>query len=287
MKILCYGICIPLLLLLPGAAKLRSHSERTVKEFPFRSASPANLVRVENISGSVQVEAYEGEKVIVEAHRLIESGTDEGLNKALRELALEFEVKGDSILCFLKTPFARSDRNGGTIHTGTDPGYRFTCDFTIRVPQHTNLSLSTVNGGEVTVAGLTARSIRASHVNGSVTLRGISAVVHASTVNGDIRVSYAKNPEGKSLLETVNGEVEVLYPGKLSALLSVNTFHGDFYTDLRDLQPIPSPLQKVATQGKPAIRYRRGESSSFKAGDGKAHLDLKTLNGTITVKADE
>lgn len=282
------GILLLLAFITSGnIATAQSHTEKIVKEFNFSKKSSANVVQVENIFGSVDVETHNSDKVVFEVERIIRSNTADGLKKA-EELTLEFDAQGDSIISYFKAPYIHNRSNGSkrtAVNINGKLGYSFEYNFKIKVPQNTNVAIHTINNGVLAVRNLAANKIVANNVNGPITLENIAADVHAKTVNGNVLVTYKENPKGESHLETLNGNVELLYNGKLSAVINFSSFNGDFYTDLEDLEKLPAKVQKTSTANGAKTKYKVDKASSYKTGGGAAQFDLKTFNGKVIVKA--
>ncbi|SIT84014.1 DUF4097 family beta strand repeat-containing protein [Pontibacter indicus] len=287
MKIIQPLFLIVALLCFSTGLVAQDHTQKIVKELRFNRQSPGNVLKIENINGFVHVEPHQGDKVLIEVERIIEPRAADGLEKS-KELSLEFEVSGDSIISFLKAPYIQSHRTGSSnrgVNITGELGYSFTHNFTIKVPQNTNISLTTINNGDVQVKDLTAGYIQAANVNGPILLDNISGEVDAKTVNGSVVAKYRENPKKQARLETLNGNVELLYRQPLSATISFSAFNGDFFTDLRDLQPQAAKVQKVSNVKGATTTYKLGKESVYKTGKGEAQLQLKTFNGKVIVKA--
>ncbi|WP_276497151.1 DUF4097 family beta strand repeat-containing protein [Pontibacter litorisediminis] len=266
----------------------QNHTEKIVRELSFARKSAANVLKVENIDGFVHVEPYNGDKVLFEVERIIRPKAANGLEKA-KELSVEFKVSGDSIISYLKAPYIQSHRtntkgNRG-INIDRELEYGFTHNYTIKVPQHTNLSLITINNGDIKIRNISTDYIEASNINGAILLENIAAEVDAKTINGNVVVSYRENPKKQARLETLNGNIELLYQKALSATIDFSSFNGDFYTDLEDLQKLSPKVEKVSSSDGSSTTYRLGQAASFKTGAGAARLELKTFNGKVIVKA--
>lgn len=128
-----------------------------------------------------------------------------------------------------------------------------------------NINVTTIND-DVTVRQSNG-SITASTVNGSVTLAGVTSdAVSAESMNGDIQFGGPVRNGGRYQLNTHNGDVIVGVQSGANATVSVNTFGGDFSSDI--------PVE-VRT------RERRGGSFTFTLGDGSARLQLESFQGSI------
>ena len=131
-----YSVSITLLQLVLGGQKSEmklKHSETIQRTF----AAPKAL-DVDNISGSVHVIGYSGQQVELTAVRTNEADTQELLDKAAKEVTLKTEEKDGELMIYPDGPFR--DRNppfrGSHDHDG-NPGYRFTFEMTIKVPDST------------------------------------------------------------------------------------------------------------------------------------------------------
>ena len=84
--------------------------------------------------------------------------------------------------------------------------------FTIEVPAKTNLEVSTVNGGEITVEGVDGE-IEVGNVNGGITMTRVAGSVVAHTTNGGVKVSLTRvTPQKPMAFTTLNGDVDVTFP---------------------------------------------------------------------------
>ncbi len=107
--------------------------------------------------------------------------------------------------------------------------------------------------------------VAAETVNGDVTLRGVrGASVEASTVNGDVSLDGEFRRGGRYALSSHEGDLTVTVPSNPDLDVSVNTFNGEFESD------IPVTLQK-----------RAGRRFSFTLGSGGARLELESFSGDI------
>lgn len=135
------------------------------------------------------------------------------------------------------------------------------CDMDLKVPRSALPSLETVNGlvelrdvtgaaecrtvnGEISLEGLKG-SLKAETVNGGIRGRGLSGPVSARTVNGGIRLS-AQGLTGRLRATTVNGDLRIKSEGAKDVHVSRRSFEASF-------------------------------------GDGAQVLQLKTVNGDITL----
>ena len=122
--------------------------------------------------------------------------------------------------------------------------------------------------GDIEVQNL-AGEIGASSVSGDVTVVDSRFErVQAETVSGDI-VFHAALVGGARLdMESINGDLDVVFEGDLSARFDIETFNGDIRNCFG-----PKPVRTG--------RYTPGTELKFAEGDGDARVTIRTLNGGL------
>ena len=283
-----------LMLLVGCMAQGQVHKENIKKELQFSSQSSDNLFILENINGSIIVEGYDGQKIIVEAVKTIKADTKTDQQKGKEEVEVEVLDKGDVILVYMKTPCSRfgQDLSSEELRKGRnwnwnnnckwDPDYEFQFDYKVRVPKNTMIEVGTINQGDVTVRNVKG-SIQANNINGSITLDGIANDVEANTINGEMNLTYAQNPTGESKFHSLNGDINAHFQKGLSADLFFETFNGELFTNLDNFKALPVELKKEVKKEK-GIAYKIGGKSGFRVGSGSAQLDFQTFNGNVYIK---
>lgn len=263
----------------------QEHKEKINKEFALPSKDNGVLI-LANINGSIDVEGYDGDKIILEIEKYIYADEESDLQKGIKEMGVEFDLKGDSLYAYLKGPFQVRFQYGGWQYSGNweDRNYDYKFDFKIKVPNSLNLQVSTVNKGYVNVSNIDARSIKTNNVNGKITLHKISGETRAHTVNGDIKVTYTKNPEGKSSFRTINGDIEVFCLKSLSTSIGFDTMNGDMFTDFEDLTYLPAKMVKETKKSGKKTTYKIDYKEAFQIGEGNHTMEFKTLNGDVYLK---
>jgi hypothetical protein len=157
--------------------------------------------------------------------------------------------------------------------------------FTITAPDSTNLSLSTTNG-DVNVTN-TVGDINASTTNGNVELTVTSGTASVSTTNGKLNLSVhsgplygattngavdcdlaALGPTEDAGLATTNGDVTLLLPADVSAVIDATNTNGTI--TIHDFTVIYE--QQTATHVRGRI------------GSGASSITITTTNGDVTVR---
>ena len=153
-------------------------------------------------------------------------------------------------------------------------------NFRIKIPSATNVRLSTINEGDVSVTGATGK-VSAYNINGNITLTGISQATRANTINGNLDVKYAANPSSDCKFYTLNGDINAYFRKGLSSNVSFKSFNGDFYTNLPELVELPTEVEKSKTDK--GYKYKIS-ANRFKTGRGGALLDFETFNGNVYLR---
>lgn len=140
--------------------------------------------------------------------------------------------------------------------------------YEIFVPQTTDLTLKTVNGG-MTISDVRGQ-IRFDVVNGGVRLKRVAGDVSGASVNGGLQVELAGNMwDGRQLdVKTQNGGVTLSVPARYSAHIQAETHMGRVQSDF-----------PVTMTGE--LMPRRLE---FNVGGGGAPIHIATTNGGVHIR---
>jgi hypothetical protein len=152
-----------------------------------------------------------------------------------------------------------------------------------RVPRRANLTLSTVQDGEIIVRDVTG-TLQLENVNGPITATNINGAVIAESVNNAISVGFAAiNASEATALSTLNGNITLTLPAKAGVELRLDSAEGQ----------IDSAFELDLKPGKPAIvRNEERNGMSVRVEDvvvatvngGGPLIKLKTLNGDIRIE---
>jgi hypothetical protein len=256
--------------------------EHIKKEFPVQKAS-ANVLAIYDIDGSINVEGYAGDKVILEIDKIISAKNNEQLEAGKKEFRMEFEQKSDSIIVYIAEPYdSRPNRNNRwDDHRRIE--YRYQLEFTIKVPFDMNLDIRTVNKGSVTIGDVSG-ALKAHNVNGPITIKNAKGATEAHTINGNLTVNYLSVPPDSSTYYTLNGTLEVTYPAGLSANIQFKSMNGGFYTDFPDTEALPVYVTKNVDRNTHGTLYRLDVARQIKFGSGGKLFKFETMNGNIYVK---
>ncbi len=246
------ALTVALFGLVPAAsANAYRHTEPIQHEGAF---SADGVVRISNVNGDITVRTWDREEIRVEGKKSAQ--TDE----ELRAIELTMNVSNQRAEIRVKLP-----KRKGWVRRDT---IRAKVELTLYVPRTVTLDeLETVNS-TIRLDGL-AGTVRAETVNGRIEADGLGGNADLETVNGRIVAKFAQVRAGQKIeLESVNGSLEVILPEDAGAKLDAELVNGRVECDF--------PLAMVKSRGK--------RSLSGTIGDGRAELDLETVNGQIRVR---
>jgi DUF4097 and DUF4098 domain-containing protein YvlB len=274
----------------------QSFTDKITKELSFEKKGIENALMIANVNGSIKVTGYDGDKVFVEVTRMIKAKTPERLEKGKAQLKLGVLDRADTLILYtegLCSRFGKSSKKNGDWSQRNGWGYEwnnrdddckevvdYTFDYVIKVPMSVNVLVSTVNQGDLEVENLKG-SIVANNVNGSIKLANISREASATTINGNVDIAYSKNPDKPCRFYTLNGDINAWFQKGLSANMSFESFNGELFTNVPNLQTLPVAVEKKETEKGTKFKVN---GNRFKIGHGGVVLDFETFNGDVYVK---
>jgi hypothetical protein len=219
--------------------------------FEQRHPLPAGgAVSLQNVNGSVLIEAWDQEQVEIRALKTVRGEPAE-----LDAVRIEVEAARDRIRVATRYP--------------EDQGVEVMVSYHLRVPRNVRLDgVLTVNGN-IRVHGVAgAGTLRT--VNGNIEVVDGAGSFSARTMNGDVRLELLRLFGSEAAaVETVNGSVVLALAEDADAELEVDNVNGDFRSEL--------PLVLLTSADGAALRGRLGR--------GGKNLRLRTVNGGIRVVA--
>lgn len=201
-------------------------------------------------NGGISVKGWERGNVLVRAR--IQTGAKTAQEAA--ELARQIRIETGGSQIRAEGPTGLEDRH-------------WAVSYEIFVPQQSDLSLETHNGG-ISINDVRGQIEFKAH-NGGVSLRRLAGNVRGTTTNGGITVDLAGNRwEGEGLdAVTRNGGVSIIVPENYSARLESGTRNGGLNLGF-----------PVTVQG------RVDKELSVDLGGGGATVRAITTNGGVTIK---
>jgi len=285
MKII--SILLITMFLVPAVAFSQEHHETITRELPFNSADNMERFYISNLFGSVDVEGYRGDEIIIQLDQTITANSREDLDKGIEKVKLEVVTLDDGYYVYINNGsnyFDMEERKVRYEDCNYDWGdFEYHCEFTIRVPEKIWLYASNVNGGDVSVKNITGDH-KVMNVNGSIYIVNVSGKTIAHTVNGDVEVSYKTDPSENCSYETINGDIEVYVSDRISAEVEIETFNGDFYTSFDDIKSLGNRVEKTEKKNNGGVTYKLSSTPVFQVGDGNMKLSFNSFNGNMYLR---
>jgi len=255
--------------------------EHISKEFSVKANSTFALY---NINGRIQVEGYDGDKVIIEVDKTISGKTESIVEEGKKEFKLAFEQKADSVIAYISEPWdSRPNRNQERYNDHKKIDYHYNMDFVIKIPKSLNLHASTVNGGDVVIKNVEG-ILEVTNVNGKIDIENAKNTSQVHTVNGGITVNYLNNPTNASSYRTINGDIKVTFKNDLAADLSFKSMHGEFYTDFENVEKLASEIHENTQKRGNSTAFKIDSKTSVRIGNGGKKIKFETLNGNVYIK---
>lgn len=180
----------------------------------------------------------------------------------------ESKGQADSIVKSIRIETASGVRAENT------PEENWSVSYEIRVPNQTNLDLSS-NNGRITISSVQGQ-MNFETRNGRITLDDVAGNIKGKTGNGRVTVKLSGNAwQGSGLdVETNNGRITLYLPSTYAANVDVATTNGRFSSDFAELQV--------------EDKKRRGGSNkvSGSINGGGAPIRLVTNNGRVSIQSN-
>lgn len=258
--------------------------EHISKQFTVNGKNNEAVLAIYNVFGSIKVEGYDGDKVMLEIDKNISSKYPDEIAKGKEEFRFEMEQQGDSIIIYIATPYdSRPNRNWDRKDEHKNIRYKYQLDFVVKVPHLMRLRISTINNGNVKVKDVYG-TLWVSNVNGAVDVENAKGTTKATTVNGAVNVSYLVNPPSASVYHTINGDITVKYQNGLNADLYFKSMNGKYYTDFDNVEPINNTLEKNTEKKSNSTVYKISKGNAVRIGTGGKQFNFETLNGNVYIK---
>lgn len=265
------------------SAQAQEYKTHISKEFTFSKG----VVGIYNLFGTVKVEGYSGDKVLMEIDETISAKDQQTVEDGKKEFQLKFEQKPDSVIAYIAEPWdTRPHRNNRHWNDHRNIEYKVELEFTVKVPFNVNLDASTVNEGNVSIKNVYG-ALKINNVNGPISIVNAKGATIAHTVNGGVTVNYLALPPDACSYYTINGELKVTYPAGLSADVSFKSMNGEFYTDFQDVEVMPSRVTKTENKSGNGTIYKLSKNSDIRFGAGGKLYKFETLNGNAIIKKQQ
>jgi len=285
MKSICHLLVAGLLSLCACiSVPAQEAGEHLSKQFTVNAKNNEAVLAIYNVFGSIKVEGYDGDKVLLEIDKNITSKYPEEIIKGKQEFRFEMQQHGDSIIVYIAAPYdSRPNGNWNRDDDRKNIRYKYQLDFVVKVPHQMRLRVSTVNNGDVNVRDVYS-ALWISNVNGAIDIENAKGTTKATTVNGAVNVNYLVNPPAASAYQTINGDITVRYQNGLNADLHFKSMNGKYYTDFDGIEPINNTLEKNTENKSSATVYRISKGNAVRIGSGGTKFNFTTLNGNVYIR---
>jgi DUF4097 and DUF4098 domain-containing protein YvlB len=215
--------------------------------------SGATLSVREN-SGTIRVEATDGDKIEVTATLISTAPTEEAAKADLKEFTIAEHATADLVELDSSTRTAQF-----VLHQSRR------VDYQIKVPKSLNVAIRTVNG-TVDVHGV-GGDLTVDATNGKVDADGLGGGANVSAVNGRVTLEFVKIADAGVRCKTTNGEIVITIPSAAKATIAARVLHGEIQTQNLSLQTTEESRQRL----------------NANMGGGGPELRLEATNGEIRV----
>lgn len=256
------------------AASARAQDKVNV---PLDDPSRPAVIKISQVSGSINVKAYDGKEVIVEARARVERDVrrrrenGEAASEGMKRLSVG-------------TTGLEIDEENNEVRIATASHMR-AIDVSITVPTRANLILRTVNDGDIAVTGVDGE-IDVNDVNGNVTLTNVSGSAVAHALNGKVLVTLLRTNGKPMAFSSLNGDIDVTLPADIKANVSFASDRGDVFSDFDVAMSNQSMKPLVEEKGGEGGRYRVKMDKTVRGtiNGGGPEIQFKNFNGGIYIR---
>ena len=235
---------------------------------PLSNPGDDGKLIVHIMQGSVVVEGYSGNEVVVES-------TGGTIRNHMSHNNGKNSVKSN-LMSFTIEEIDNTVRVNHSLEKGLT-------NYKIKVPFNFSVDLKTMSQGEIIVKNVTG-SHEVSNTNGPITMTNVSGSVIADALNQDIEVSFDQVDNSTAMMFTsLNGDLDISFPSNLSALVTALTENGTVYTDFEITSTKNSEDIKIS-DGIELHKVNKRNGVSGKINDGENEIMFKTLNGDILIR---
>lgn len=253
----------------------------------FDLGSSAHALDVDNVNGSIRIVGTDSNLASLLVNKTLRAVTDRDLERARKEVTLEIKQDAGSLSLFVDGPFrCRCGEEGrhSVNFRDDDRDYVVQMDFELQVPRNSDVRLSTVNSGKITVEEIRG-AYRVRNVNGDIEMFGIAGSGSAHTVNGALKVIFHENPRQASSFKSINGDIDLFFARGLSADFRFKNFNGEIYSDFI-VTSLPVRGIQEERDGRRHI-FRADRFTGGRVGAGGVEIQTENLNGDIRIRENQ
>ena len=221
-------------------------------------------IEVKTTNGKIDVTSWNRNDVEIFAEIKVKANSRREANRILDKVEIRIDRSAGRLIIEPDYP----KRNSGDSFWDNifNSNRKPTVNFTIRVPEETNLNLRSTNG-HVAASDVEGETVLKT-TNGGIEADDLKGSVDANTTNGSVSVCVTQfSRQDQVDLNTTNGSIKLYLPSEVSADVKASTVNGSIRTDF--------PL---TIQGKISRKRLNGEING-----GGGMIDLSTVNGSISI----
>jgi len=257
--------------LLVVASNANAQSDERVV-VPLSDPSRPAIVEIALFSGDISVKAYDGNEVIIVTDTPVRDADEPEPPRADGLRRIQSSTVG-----------LTAEESNNTVSLRMDFSPRGV-DLEVQVPRRTSVHASLVNGGDITINGVTGEH-ELSNVNGDVIATDVTGSAVMNSTNGDVQATFVEVSATKPMsFSSFNGDVDVTLPARLVADLLVTSQQGEVLTDFDVVaQQDPTVLERNGGPGG-NYRVRMQRQTRYAIGGGGPDIQLRTFNGDIMIR---
>ncbi len=251
---------------------------------PLSEPSKPGKLIVEQLSGSIFVEAYEGKEVVIKASFGSVEGCCDGKHKHKHKDKGDKEDKSAGMKQIQNSSFAISAEEKNNVVQVVNEQWNRATNLEIKVPKNFSLKLGTVNQGDIWVKGVNG-DMEVSNVNGAITLESVSGSASTDTVNGDIDITFSSITSNANMaFSSLNGDLDITFPKSLKANVKAKSDMGEIYTDFEMAVSANKPeVNQNSSSGTYKVKLEQWVRGKINGGG--PEMLFKTFNGNVYIKS--
>jgi hypothetical protein len=246
----------------------------SIETYPVTGSSPR--LEVSNIWGSVQVRVGPPGQITASITELRSAPDRERFERSQEVLKLAVEADASGVSFLVGERSRQWQRRNGCFNCRVD------YQFDIEVPPDTVVDVGTVMDGKVDIRGV-AGTVKASNVNGPISVADARDCQSVNSVNGSITLDYSHAPLQDCRIETVNGDVTLLMPVDSGLDVRLDLFNGEAFSEL-PVSPfeLPATVERIVEDSR--TRYRIQQMAGMRVGAGGPTYSIASMNGDLRIR---
>jgi hypothetical protein len=240
---------------------------------PLSDPSRPATVKVNIYKGSITVNGYDGQEIIVDTEYL-GNHRPQKPPKADTTGLKRIAVSGRTVI----------DEDNNTVYIRND-SISNTESIKLQVPRRTSLVLNNLTDGDIKIEQVHGE-IEVSIIHGNVTLTDVAGSVVAHTMNGDMNVTFKEiDPDKPMSFSSMTGDIDVSFPEDLKANISISTVNGEIYSGFdikRDSTRDRVPIDDSEVDDK--FKFEFGAKVKGSINGGGPEIQFNTYKGNIYIR---